>query len=101
MVSTGQSESKRDLDQSWYELMRALGDGLCSPEQGFIQASRGLEGSGDRCWALPIALSFWMQKRYQECCDLLEQDDIHEACSNTFLYYNLLGMSVKHLIGGE
>lgn len=81
--------------------MRSLGDGSCPPEQGIIQALRRWNGSGDGCWGLPMALGYWLQKQYQECCDLLERDDIHRACSHSFLYHNLLGMSVKHLNGGE
>ena len=27
-------ESKRDVDQAWYGLMRLLGDGTCPPERG-------------------------------------------------------------------
>ena len=81
--------------------MSSLGDGTCPPGHGITEATRCLESTGDRFWALPLALAYWQQKRYQDCCDLLERPDIAEVCSNSFLYYNLIGMSVKHLNSGE
>ena len=81
--------------------MKALGEGSFTPEQGVDEAARCLQTSGDGCWALPLALAYWQQKRYKECCDLLEQQHIFQACSHSFLYFNLLGMSVKHLKDGE
>ena len=101
VVSTGPSESKRDVDQPWFALMQAIGDGTCSPERGIAEASLRLDGSGDGCWGLPLALSYWSQKRYEDCCQILNRKDVSCACSHSFLYFNLLGMSVRHLPKGE
>lgn len=81
--------------------MQALGDGTCPPERGIVEASRLLESSGNGCWGLPLALAYWSQKRYKECCDVLESPDVEESCSHSFLYFNLLGMSSRHLDSGE
>ena len=56
--------------------MKALGEGSFTPEQGVDEAARCLQTSGDGCWALPLALAYWQQKRYKECCDLLELQHI-------------------------
>ena len=40
-------------------------------------------------------------EKYQECCDVLESKEVESACRNSFLYFNLLGMSVRHLASGE
>lgn len=95
------SESKRNVDQAWYSLLQVLGDGSCPPARGIVEASRALESSGDGCWGLPLALAYWQEKRYQECCDLLDRDDVFRSCSHSFIYYNLIGMSAKHLENGE
>ena len=50
---------------------------------------------------LPLALAYWLEKRYQECCDVLEREDVEVACSESFIYFNLLGMSSRHLKFGE
>ena len=81
--------------------MRLLGDGTCPPERGISEASSLLDSSGDGCWGLPLALAYWSQKRYQECCDVLEREVVVNSCSHSFLYFNLLGMSVRHLHAGE
>lgn len=81
--------------------MQALGDGNCTPERGIAEATRCLESSGDGCWGLPLALAYWTQKRYKECCDVLERENVQRACCHSFLYFNLLGMSVRHLPSGE
>ena len=101
MVSTGLSESKRDVDQPWYRLLQAVGDGTCTPDEGAIEAMRSLESTGDGFWGLPLALAYWLEKRYQECCDVLEREDVEVACSESFIYFNLLGMSSRHLKFGE
>ena len=101
VVSAVPSESKRDEEQPWFGLMQALGDGTCPPEQGIAEASSRLQMSGDGCWGLPLAMAYWSQKKYQECCDVLEREDIAHACAHSFLYFNLLGMSVRHLPSGE
>ena len=90
VVSTGPSQSKRDVDQPWYGLMQALGDGTCPPGQGIAEATRCLEISGDGCWGLPLALGYWLQKKHQNCCDVL-REDVERACCHSFLYFNLLG----------
>ena len=66
MVPTGLSKSKRDFDQPWYGLMQELGDGTCPPERGIAEATRCLETTGDGCWGLPLALAYWVQKKYKE-----------------------------------
>lgn len=81
--------------------MQELGDGTCPPERGIAEATRCLETTGDGCWGLPLALAYWVQKKYKECCDVLENKDVERACSQSFLYFNLLGMSVRHLPSGE
>ena len=81
--------------------MQRLGEGTCPPEQGIAEATRLLESSGDGCWGLPLALGYWSQKQYQKCCDVLEREDVEQACAESFLYFNLLGMSVRHLASGE
>ena len=81
--------------------MQSLGDGTCSPEQGIAEATRCLESSGDGCWGLPLALGYWLQKKYQLCCEVLEREDVERAGRHSFLYFNLLGMSVRHLASGE
>ena len=52
-------------------------------------------------WGLPLALAYWTQKNHQQCCDVLEREDVERACCHSFLYFNLLGMSVRHLPSGE
>ena len=101
MASAGLSESNRDTDHPWYALMQVLGDGSCSPDHGIAEATRFLESTGDGCWGLPLAFAYWYQKRYQECCDILERNDVKEACSDSFIYFNLFGMSVRYLKSGE
>ena len=101
VVSTGPSESKRDVDQPWLDLLRVIGDGTLPPERGIVEATRSLESSGDGLWGLPLALSYWSLQRYQECCDVLERKDVESACSQSFIYFNLLGMSARHLPSGE
>ena len=101
MVSTGPSQSKRDIGQPWYGLMQALGNGACTPEQGVDEASHFLESTGDGCWGLPLAMAYWSQQKFQECCEVLEREEVERACSHSFLYFNLLGMSVRHLPSGE
>lgn len=81
--------------------MQRLGEGTCPPEQGIAEATRLLESSGDGCWGLPLALGYWSKKQYQNCCDVLEREDVEHACAESFLYFNLLGMSVRHLASGE
>ena len=65
MVSAGPSQSNRDVDQPWYGLMQALGDGSCPSDRGIVEATRFLESSGDGCWGLPLALVYWSQKWHQ------------------------------------
>ena len=101
VVSTGPSESKRDVDHPWFALMQAIGDGTCSSERGIAEATRSLDSSGDARWGLPLALAYWSQKRYEDCCNVLNRKDVSSSCSHSFLYFNLLGMSVRHLHNGE
>ena len=101
VVSAGPSESKREVDQPWFDLLRGLGDGTFPPEQGIAEATRSMESSGDGSWGLPLAFSYWSLERFQECCDVLERADVANACSHSFIYYNLLGMSARHLPSGE
>ena len=68
---------------------------------GIAEATRCLDSSGDGCWGLPLALGYWSQKKYQDCCDVLEREDVERMCCHSFLYFNLLGMSVRHLASGE
>ena len=42
-----------------------------------------------------------LKKKYQECCDVLEREDVESACRHSFIYFNLLGMSSRHLKFGE
>ena len=81
--------------------MKGLGDGTCPPEQGIAEAARCLETSGDGCWGLPLALGYWSQQKYQQCCEVLEREDVERSCCNSSLYFNLLGMSLRHLPSGE
>ena len=101
VVSTGPSESKRDVDQPWYGLMQALGMEHVRQSRGIAEATRCLKSTGDGCWGLPLALAIGLQKKYQNCCDVLEREDVKRACCHSFLYFNLLGMSVRHLASGE
>lgn len=81
--------------------MQRLGDGSCPPERGIAEATHFLESSGDGCWGLPLAMAYWMQQKYRTCCEVLEREDIERACCHSFFYFNLLGMSVRHLSSGE
>ena len=101
MVSTSPSESRREVDEPWYILLQSLGDGSCPPDRGIAEATLRLERSGDGCWGLPLALALWSQKKYQDCCDVLKRHDVQSACSDSFIYFNLLGMSSRHLKSGE
>ena len=76
MVSAGPSESKRDGDQPWFDLLRGLGDGTLTPKRGIAEALRCWESSGEGSWGLPLAFSYWSLERYQECCDVLEHEDV-------------------------
>ena len=64
--------------------MKALGEGSCSRSRE-SKGPRCLQNSGDGCWALPL-LAYWQQKRYK---DLLGLHHIFQACSHSFLYFNL------------
>ena len=81
--------------------MQAVGDGTCPPEVAVKRASQSFESSGDGCWGLPLALAYWSLKRYKECCDVLDREDVAKSCSHSFLYFNLIGMSVRHLESGD
>ena len=81
--------------------MHRIGDGRCPPERGIAEAKRCLEATGDGGWGLPLALAFWSLKKYQECCDILDRDEVFRSCSHSALYFNLLGMSVRHLKSGQ
>ena len=48
-----------------------------------------------------FALAYWSQKQYQKCFNILEREDVERACCHSVHYFNLLGMSVRHLTSGE
>ena len=86
-------------NSGWYGLLERVTTGSLPPEEALSLALRGREEHSDGRWALPVAMIYWMDKRYSDALNLLLDDPVKRACESLWIYHNLVGMSARQIDG--
>lgn len=81
------------------QLLEVLCSGSMDPGQALALAERAIRAGGDGRWAMPLALAHWLQKRYPEALQVLDQPRATTECSQISEYHNLIGMVARQLPG--
>ena len=69
------------------------------PEKALSLALRAREETSDVRWVLPLAMVYWMGKRYSEALEVLLEPSAVAACDTLWIYHNLVGMSARQVDG--
>jgi tetratricopeptide (TPR) repeat protein len=81
------------------DLLQAMCAGQIEPAMAEQQAAQAQAQSGDGRWVMPLGLALWMQKRYPEAMEALDQGA--QACAAISEYHNICGMVARQIAGLE
>ncbi len=83
------------------QLLEALCSGAVPADVAQAVATSAQAEQGDGRWAMPLALALWLQKRYPEAMQALDQPAAVAHCAEIGEYHNLIGMVARQLPGGD
>ena len=88
-------------DGGWYKLLERVSSGSLPYEEALPLVLQAREVHvNDGRWALPLAMVYWMERKYPEALKALIEPSVISACDYLWLYHNLLGM-VSRQVPGE
>ena len=72
-------------------VFEALGRGELSPDKAIHRASKEVTETRLLLWTMPLALGLWMNKRYSNALEALQQPGVEKVCGHIALATSFLG----------
>ena len=76
-----------------------LGHGELSPDEAIKQSRQAIASESLLTWTMPLALGLWMNERYYDAFDALQQPGVESACGHLAYFHILLGMVARQIDG--
>ena len=94
-----QSQSIYGGERGWYNILESVSTGSLPHSEALSLAHRGRQANADVRWALPVAMVYWLEKRYSEALETLLEPSVIEGCESLWYYHNLVGMTSRQIEG--
>ena len=76
-----------------------LGHGELSPDEAIKQSRQAIASESLLTWTMPLALGLWMNERYYDAFEALQQPGAESACGHLAYFHILLGMVARQIDG--